>query len=227
MFVEITYPEIILMLFTVSMIWIFILTELHKIMGKLNAVSAGILFTIVVVTFLSNGLVIYNNLNETFGESFGMFSFGIVVILVAVSMVLSLDFITKSLDYIIHKRAKQTIKVKLSKESKLHLGGHLIFDVNFTNWFFNGYFVIHMKSPYWEEKSMYLRYDDGTKQGLLKGKYDDKDIQLRCTVPNDWGIGEYNITIRAEDVCKWRFSLKRVMNLSSKRLKVNIIESQL
>ena len=101
MFVEITYPEIILMLFTVSMIWIFILTELHKIMGKLNAVSAGMLFTIVVVTFLSNGLVIYDNLNETFGESFGMFSFGIVVILVAVSMVLSLDFITKSLDYII------------------------------------------------------------------------------------------------------------------------------
>lgn len=124
----------------------------------------------------------------------------------------------------LHKRAKQTISVKLSKESKLHLGGHLTFDVCFTNRFFWGYFVINMITPYWEEKSILFRYDDIKKQGYLKGRYNDEHIQLRCNIPKHWGFGEYNITLRVKDVCNWKFLLKKTMNLSSQKLQVVISE---
>ena len=206
----------------ISFYILYALFNRHEMSEKRNFVITGTFLVIVVITFLSNIQSIQNNLNEMFGEYFGMLSFVIIVILVVISIPLSLNFITKSLDYIIHKRAKHHITVKLSKKSKLNIGGYLIFDVEFTNWFFDGYFVINMKSPYWEEKSMYIRYDDIKKQGQLKGKYDKEYMQLRCTVPSDWGFGEYNITVRAEDVCKWRFSLKKVMNLSSEKLKVEI-----
>jgi hypothetical protein len=81
-----------------------------------------------------------------------------------------------------------------------------------------------MISPYWEEKSIRIRYDDIKKQGYLKGKYSDEHIQLRCNIPKHWGFGEYNITIHAKDVCNWKFLLKKTMNLSSQKLSVTIHE---
>jgi|APSaa5957512535_1039671.scaffolds.fasta_scaffold159718_2 hypothetical protein len=209
--------------FVTYVIWHMFFDESeYKMNEKIrNVITVG-LFLMAFATFLSNGPTVYDNLNETFGGYFGVLLFIVFVIVIIFSTIISISFITKSLDYIIHKRAKQKITVKLSKESKLSLGGHLTFDVNFTNWFFNGYFVINMSSPYWEEKSIRIRYDNNTKQGQLKGKYDDEHIQLRCTIPKHWGFGEYDITIRTEDVCKWGFSLKKTMNLSSQKLSVMI-----
>lgn len=220
------YEYEISIIMVVSFYMLYALFDRSEMTTKVNVTITGTFLVIAIITFVSNIQSIQNNLNEMFGE-FGMLSFVIIVILVVISMIMSLDFITKSLDYIIHKRAKHHITVKLSKKSKLCIGGYLIFDVEFTNWFFDGYFVINMKSPYWEEKSTYIRYDDIKKQGQLKGKYDKECIQLRCMVPSDWGFGEYNITVRAEDVCKWRFSLKKIMNLSSENLKVEINKSDI
>jgi len=206
----------------VSFYMLYVLFDRSEITTKVNVAVTGTFLVSIIITFAFNIQSIQNNLNEMFGEYFGMLSFGVVIILVVIFIVVSFDFVTKSIDYIIHKRAKQKITVKLSKESKLCIGGYFIFDVNFTNWFFDGYFVINIRSPYWEEKSMRVRYDDIQKQGLLKGKYDDKHIQLRCVIPCSWGFGKYDITIRAEDLCKWRFSLKKIMNLSSQKLQVMI-----
>jgi len=205
----------------ISLYILYALFNRHEMSEKRNFVITGTFLVIAVITFLSNIQTIQNNLNEMFGE-FGMISFGIIVILVIFFMLASISFITKSIDYIIHKQAKQTITAKLSKKSKTCLDGYLIFNVKFTGWLFAGYFVINIKSPYWEEKSIHIRYDDIKKQGQLKGKYNDKCIQLRCTIPSNWGFGEYDVTIRVEDVCKWRFSLKKIMNLSSHKLKVMI-----
>ncbi len=85
--------------------------------------------------------------------------------------------------------------------------------------------MINVKSPYWEEKSTYIRYDDIKKHGQLKGKYDDESMQIRCMIPDCWGVGEYTVTVRAEDVCKWIFLYKKIMTLSSQKLKIIITES--
>jgi len=206
-------------------IWIYLLAELHKMVGKLNAVVTGIFLTVSITTLASNILTIQNALNEAFGGYFGIFLFVAVIALFAFLMLVSIRFITKTLDYTIHKRAKQDITVTLSPKSKKYLGGSLVFDVKFTGWLFAGYFTINARSPYWEEKSIQIRYDDIKKQGHLKGRYGKRKIQLRYNIPNNWGLGKYHITINIDDVCVWPFSLKKVTTMSSQILKVAISES--
>lgn len=189
-----------------------------------STITSVIIGTISIITFVSQISVIQASLDKLFEGYVALFIFIIIIILIPIILLVSIGFILKTLDYIIHKRAKQYITVKLSPKSKMCLGGSIIFDVKFTSWLFAGYFTINMISPYWEEKSILLRYDDIKKQGHLKGRYDERKIQLRCNIPNDWGFGKYSIIVSIDDVCIWPLSLKKTTTMSSQNLQITISE---
>jgi len=195
-----------------------------KMNTTINTYIAVLFALVTLFTFATSISTIQTSLNEAFEEHLASFALVVIIIFVPIIMLASISFITNSLDYIIHKRAKQKITVKLSKKSKLYIGGYLIFDVKFTGWLFAGYYVIHLQSPYLEENQILIQYNDVKKLGNLNGRYTDKTIQLRCNVPKHWGHGKYDITVKIDDVCTWLFSLKKIMNLSSENLKVMINE---
>ncbi len=221
---EISFTSLI----TVSIIltvWVYFGLEQHKHMGKLNGLATIIIISIAALTLIPQAMTIHDSLNDMFGD-LGLFLFCIVSLIMAFSILVSVFFITKSLDYIIHKKSAREMNITLSEKSKCHLGGYLIFDVKFTSWLFAGYVTIHLKSPYWEERFIPFRYDGIKKLGHLKGKYKDESVQLRCNVPAHWGPGEYHVAVRINDVCVWPFSIKKTFTMNEESLKVAVSEDE-
>ena len=148
---------------------------------KITAVtlSCTVLVTVIAaITFVSDISDIHASLETMVDPYLAWIIFGMITAM-SISVLLATIFcILKSFDFLIHKNWSRPLCVKLSSESKMHLGGYLIFEVRHTSWLFAGYFAVHLQSPYLEEKQILVQYDDATKLGRLKGKYTDKAILL-------------------------------------------------
>ena len=108
---------------------------------------------------------------------------------------------------------------------KINIGEMLLLDCTFTTRLLHGYFIIHLQSPHWEEKSIHFRYDEVKKLGKLSRRYDNENIRLRCEIPKNWGPGEYDVTVQIIDVFSWMFSFKKIVTVASQRLKISISDS--
>lgn len=80
---------------------LYVLLNKSEMSEKGSFAITGTFLVIGIITFVSNIPTIQNNLNDTFGEYFGMISFGVVIILVTISFALSMEYITKSIDYMV------------------------------------------------------------------------------------------------------------------------------
>lgn len=181
------------------------------------------LSSIAAITVIINNIFIIQAMDEMLREYLTILAVIVILILFCVFVVISSIFVIESIYSIVREKKKGGIKVVILEKPQICIGGAMIFNVKFSGWFLSGYFKIYLKSPYWEEKSILIRYDEVKKSGKIKGKYNEEKIQLRCNIPNNWSPGEYDIIVSIHDkIYAWIPSFNRIKNLASESLVVKI-----
>jgi len=191
-------------------------------LGKTGSIVTGIFLFIALITFASQFLSIEQSFRETFGEYWVLVVlFGFLTASLIFILVIGL-FASRAAEYLIQRFSKKELSVKILEESELNRGGSMLFDVTFSGMLFHGYFVIDIRSPYWEEKETLVRYDNVKKYGNLKGKYINRQFKLKSKIPSDFSVGEYDVSVRVEDLFFWGFKSKTTKIVIQKDLKITV-----
>lgn len=219
---------ILLSLFFISVYWIIYrkkheeLTPLEKLLTVTLIIGGifGIIATIPTIINLLNDPKIWSN---PISQIVLLISLVIMLMLSNVLIAILLFRVSK---FLISKLTPSSLTVSILEESRKFLGGELLFDVKFSGLFKNGYFSISMRSPYWEEETITIRYDKLKKLGLLWGNYKDRPIKLKCNIPKHFSSGEYDVKVEIYDVTNWLFSIRTTERIKQEKLKVIITETK-
>lgn len=210
-------------LFLILIAWVFLIIRGYIKLDKISIVSTSVFLIIAILALIPQIPEIQSWFNETFSESLGAILLVVLLIFLMMCIVLSSYFFRKAFDSAVRMFYKKNLTVSISNESKKYIGGALIFEIVFSGSLEHGYFQIIIRSPYWEEESVLVKYDHDKKIGLLKGQAKDQKIKLKCPIPKNFSGGEYEILVNIIDVSSTIF-FKYTHKIISKTLKTTIDE---
>lgn len=186
------------------------------IIGGIFAIIASIPTT---VSIIKNPIVWNSGIFQI------IFAISLMIVSLAIPLIFFI-FLFKVFQVLYNKLKKSNLTVSLMKESKPSLDGDLLFEGKFTSYLTNGYFTIHIRSPFWEEETTFIRRDNVKNLGQLQGQYIDRPIKLKCHIPKNFTLGEYNVTIGIFDVVTWVLPIRTTHKIITQKLKIEISESK-
>ena len=196
------------------------LTPLEKSLSTILIIGGifGILATIPTIIDFFDEYEIWKN--DTLRM---IFAISVIGLIFSFQIFCSILFIRSG--FLVYRNLrKSNIEISVLEDSKLCLGGKILFNVKFNAILENGFFKIMIRSPFSEEKSVTVKYDENKKIGLLRGKYENDNIKLKIPIPESFDSGNCKVIITIMDVTGWIFSIRSIREVVSKTINVDINE---
>ena len=195
-------------------------------MGK---ILSGIVTGIFLISAILGTISLLPDVQEYVEKIFGGQNFAIILLyfLIIVGfaiLIIPILVANRVIDFIAQWITRRNVSITILEGSKRHLGGVLLFKIEYTALLNNGYFRIQLRSPFNEEDSLYPYYNKIIKKGILRGHFQKRSFQYKWDIPTNFTQGKFKINIELWNMISW-FGIRKQYRLKMQEEFVDINES--